>query len=216
MLVGDPSGSLSATVTGASAVYTYDSSSGYKAATILQPGQGAWALASGQMVVVTPQTPEALAAAAKLRSTSVNGVLVSVPNDWDRVTVKPMDQSTNALWASADGHATLDVSGPAPLPDGSRVNATRGLTNLINDPKWVGGEQVSQPAAPTPVAGADAAATASLTGSDPKLGPFQETAVLAIVGQNAYLFDLVAMNDFATQNQALLNQIVHSFQVTGA
>jgi hypothetical protein len=215
ILVGDPSGTLPATVAGASAVFTYDPSSGYKAATMLQPGQGAWAQASGQMVTVKPQTPDAIAAAARLRATTVNGISVGVPNDWDRVTVKPAEQSTRALWASADGHASLDVSGPAPLPEGSRVNATRGLSNVLSDPKWLGSEQVTQPAAATVVSGADAAATAGLTGSDPKLGPFRETVVLAIVNQNAYLFDLIAATDFATQNQALLDQMVQSFQVTG-
>jgi hypothetical protein len=213
VLIGDPSGSLPATVNGASVLYTYDASSGYKSATALQPGQGAWAQASGQTIVVTPQTPDALAAAAKLRANSVNGISVGVPNDWDRVTVKPANQTIDALWSSADGHATLDISGPLPLPDGARVNATRGLTDLLNDPKWLGSEQVTQSPAAKTVTGADAAAIASLTGSDPKFGPFQETVVVAMANQNVYLLDLTATTDFATQNQALLDQIVQSFQV---
>jgi hypothetical protein len=214
IMIGDPSGSLPATVAGASAVYIYDPSSGYKPAGVLQPGQGAWAQASGQMVIVRPQTLDDMVAAAKLRSITANGFSVGVPNDWDRLTVKPAEQSTRAEWTSADGRAGLIVVGPTPLSDGTRINATRVLNNFLNDPKFLDGEQVTQSAAQTVVPGADVAATGALTGVDPKFGQFQESLVLAIVNQSGYLFDLTASLDFRSQNQELLDEMVQSFQMT--
>jgi hypothetical protein len=214
ILIGDPSGSLPATVSGASALYTYEFESGYKTATMLQPGQGAWAQASGQMISVKPQSPDAIAAAAKLHAAAVNGVSVGIPGDWDRVTVKPADQSAKAEWASSDGNASLVIIGPEQLPYGARINAARGLGDIISAPKFLGTEQVSQPAAAMAVPGADAAATAGLIGSDPKFGSFQETLLLALVGQKAYVLDLTATTAFASQYQVLLDQIVQSFQVT--
>jgi len=71
-LIGNPSGTLPAAVTGADAEFTYDPAAGaYSAALLLQPGQGAWAMskAGGSLQIVpggtldTP-TPSPTSAAA--------------------------------------------------------------------------------------------------------------------------------------------------------
>jgi plastocyanin len=63
LLIGNPSGTLPARVTGADALYTYDALAGkYVQATQLLPGQGAWVLsAKGAMITITPQQPGAQA-----------------------------------------------------------------------------------------------------------------------------------------------------------
>lgn len=55
-LIGDPSGTEAALVTGADAVWTYNTGSGqYERATMLQPGQGAWAISqAGGRITVAP------------------------------------------------------------------------------------------------------------------------------------------------------------------
>lgn len=55
-LIGDPSGTQAALVTGADAVWTYNASTGqYEPATMLQPGQGAWAISrAGGKITITP------------------------------------------------------------------------------------------------------------------------------------------------------------------
>ncbi|MGI8549541.1 MAG: hypothetical protein ACR2PL_01920, partial [Dehalococcoidia bacterium] len=59
IIVGDPSGTQPATVTGADAVYVYDSASGaYQQPSTLQPGEGAWAYsAAGGIVRIAPMSP---------------------------------------------------------------------------------------------------------------------------------------------------------------
>jgi hypothetical protein len=53
VMIGNP-GSFPATVKGADTVYTYNQTSGYQAATTLQPGQGAWAIStSGGTVTIS-------------------------------------------------------------------------------------------------------------------------------------------------------------------
>jgi hypothetical protein len=61
-LIGDPSDMLPALVTGADAVFTYDAGSGaYVATTMLQPGQGAWAMVlRGGKITITPGGTAAL------------------------------------------------------------------------------------------------------------------------------------------------------------
>lgn len=57
LMVGDPSSTAPASVSGADAVYVYDPASGYHTSTTLQPGQGAWAYsAAGALVSVTPSS----------------------------------------------------------------------------------------------------------------------------------------------------------------
>jgi hypothetical protein len=51
-LIGNPF-SRPATISGVSAVYTYDPVRGYQTTTLLQPGQGAWAIGSGSQVIIT-------------------------------------------------------------------------------------------------------------------------------------------------------------------
>jgi plastocyanin len=54
-LIGNPSGTQAALVTGAGAVFTFDQSAGYVAATMLQPGQGAWAFSgAGGPITIAP------------------------------------------------------------------------------------------------------------------------------------------------------------------
>lgn len=60
VLIGNPSGTVSASVVGVSSLYTYDPTLGYQSATVLQPGQGAWATADvGGLITVTPTAPSA-------------------------------------------------------------------------------------------------------------------------------------------------------------
>lgn len=57
-MVGDPSGILAATVSGADVVYSYDATNGYQATTTLNPGQGAWVYSTnGGTITVTPFAP---------------------------------------------------------------------------------------------------------------------------------------------------------------
>jgi len=53
VLIGNPF-DVSAAVTGAAALYTYDPAAGYQPATTLQPGQGAWATSVDGTVLLTP------------------------------------------------------------------------------------------------------------------------------------------------------------------
>lgn len=57
VMIGDPSGVAPASVEGSDQTLTYDPINGYHQATVLQPGQGAWAVSqSGGAITVTPQT----------------------------------------------------------------------------------------------------------------------------------------------------------------
>jgi hypothetical protein len=57
VLIGNPAGTLML-VTGADALYTYDPIQGYQTATVLQPGQGAWAFSrSGGALLFTNVSP---------------------------------------------------------------------------------------------------------------------------------------------------------------
>ena len=57
IMVGGPSGTEAATVSGADSVYTYTPATGYVAGTSLAPGQGAWAVSlAGGTITVTPQS----------------------------------------------------------------------------------------------------------------------------------------------------------------
>lgn len=55
VMVGDPSGTQPATVTGADSILTYTQDQGYLPAALLQPGQGAWVMSRlGGTITVTP------------------------------------------------------------------------------------------------------------------------------------------------------------------
>lgn len=57
VMVGDPSGTQAATISGADQVYTYDPVNGFASNSTLQPGQGAWVFsANGGTVAVTPNS----------------------------------------------------------------------------------------------------------------------------------------------------------------
>jgi hypothetical protein len=53
VMIGNPF-TTSAVVSGTAVVYTYSSSFGYQATTVLQPGQGAWAVSFGGSVTLSP------------------------------------------------------------------------------------------------------------------------------------------------------------------
>lgn len=216
VLIGDPSGTLPATVNGAAAIYIYDPASGYQPATLLQPGQGAWALsAGGGMITVAPQTPEALAAAASLRTFSGNGYQISVPKDWDKVALGSRSNSDlDAVFQAPDPQQGLwleEVQAPAGAP----LNAVRFLGVFLNNPpKYVHNPQVVSPAAQMPVANADSAATMTLTYTDDKGVAYQQTLIASIRNETLYLLTADTTKDFASQNQALIQQIVQSFELT--
>jgi len=213
VLIGDPSGTHPAKVTGADAIYTYDPVAGYQAATELQPGQGAWARSGGGgTITVTPQTPEMLAAAASLRPFAANGYQIGIPAGWERIVVARDQKVAEAKWGAADGKALLDVAGPDPLPTGAPVNAVKGLAAMLQDPKFLGNEQVVDAAKPLTLQGADAAGVAVLSGTDPRLGPYRETLIIAIRNEDLYVLDLTVAADYAAQNQALLDETLRSFQ----
>lgn len=68
IMIGNPSASAPATVTGADTVFTYTQADGYQQTTTIPPGLGAWAIASSQDVPITvtptqaPATPAPTAA----------------------------------------------------------------------------------------------------------------------------------------------------------
>jgi hypothetical protein len=66
-MVGNPSGTMSAVVSGADIVYTYDPVAGYNQTPILNPGQGAWVLsnAGGPVTVSATTTSGAAPAGAQ-------------------------------------------------------------------------------------------------------------------------------------------------------
>lgn len=60
IMIGDPSGSAPASVTGADTIYAYDPTAGYQSMTTLLPGRGAWAMsAGGGKITITPSAPAA-------------------------------------------------------------------------------------------------------------------------------------------------------------
>jgi hypothetical protein len=67
IMVGNPSGTSSAVVSGADTVYTYDPVNGYNQTPILNPGQGAWVLsnAGGPITVTATSTSGAAPAGAQ-------------------------------------------------------------------------------------------------------------------------------------------------------
>ena len=241
ILIGDPSGALGATVTGASAVYTYDPTNGYQQASMLQPGQGAWALGSGSgSITITPQTAAAASAASSLHTFNGQGFQIGVPAGWDRVSTGQSSgtsgQSSSASggqpanasgqpstavigWASADGSLAMLVGGPGNLPAGVPINAVRILTALSTSTNpssplaILDNGQVSSPAALITVQGADTAAEATFSGT--LEGQAAQMTVILAIGNNS-LYDLVIIGDAAsaTQNQALIQQLIQSFQLT--
>jgi hypothetical protein len=219
ILIGDPSGTLPATVTGAAAVYTYDPTNGYTAATAVQPGQGAWALGSGSgSITVAPQTAAAAAAAASLRQYSGKGFVIGVPTDWDRISLGANPGAEAAAWGSSDGQEAAVVDGPTAVPAGVPLNAVRITNAVLGDPKAMQGfgtwAQVSSAPAPIAIQGADTAAQATLTGTDPQSGPFQLTLVLAVGNSNFFVLTVVSPPNPSSQDQALIQQIIQSFQLT--
>jgi len=217
IMIGDPSGTLPASVTGATTVYTYDPTNGYQQAGLLQPGQGAWALGSGGAITVSPQTTSAQAATATLRSVTGKGFQIGIPVGWDPLSLGPNPGSVAGRWASADGQGVIEVDGPIPLPTGVPLNAARITTAVLADPKVLqsfGNAQIST--APTTIAiqGADTAAEASVTATDPQVGPYIGTLILAIANNNFYLLAINSPPDAAAQNQTLFQQVIQSFQLT--
>jgi hypothetical protein len=215
ILIGDPSGTLPATVTGANVVYTYDPTNGYQTVTTLQPGQGAWAQGSvSGSITITPETQAALAAAATLKTYDGTGYQVGIPADWDRVSTGQNQSGIDAEWAPSGGQISVMAYQPFAAPAGVPLNPTRILSAVLSDPKFVGSEQISQAPALTTVQGADSAAWAILTGSDPQAGPYKDTIILAIGSQNLYELEIIANTDYSAQNPDLIQQIVQSFQIT--
>jgi len=217
ILIGDPSGTLPASVTGATAVYTYDPTNGYQQAGLLQPGQGAWALGSGGSITVSPQTAAAQAAAATLHTVSGKGFQLGIPTGWDPLSLGPNPGSIAGKWASSDGQSVIEVDGPIALPAGVPLNAARITAAVLSDPKVLesfGNAQISSAPATIAIQGADTAAEASVTATDPQAGPYVGTLILAIANNNFYLLAINAPPDAAAQNQALFQQVIQSFQLT--
>lgn len=86
-LIGNPSGTQAALVGGADFVYTYDALAGrYVAGTLLQPGQGAWALSQrGGAITITPGASAAnatsTASAAPTQAATTAPVQTATPDD---------------------------------------------------------------------------------------------------------------------------------------
>jgi hypothetical protein len=230
ILIGDPSGTLPATVTGAGAVYTYSSASGYQPTTQLQPGQGAWALGgSGGAITVTPLTAAAQPAAtattqptsiANLQTFTGQGFQIGVPAGWQQDTVPSgagnSSLSVAGIWESADGNSGMAVFGPEPLPAGVPLNAVRVANIVGSDPKALSAlasdAQVSSPPVPITVQGAVSAAQMTLTWTDPQAGPLTATFVIALTNNNFYVLFVASSASAAAQNQPLIQQIIASFQ----
>ncbi len=87
VMMGDPSSTASAPVSGADLVYTYSPDGGYQVATQLSPGQGAWVYAAGAVSITTAATsssaptgaaqpaPQPVATTAPAPSTGIAGPL---------------------------------------------------------------------------------------------------------------------------------------------
>lgn len=124
----------------------------------------------------------------------------------------------DAGFLSPDGNAYLVIRTPESLPSRTRINAVRNLSANLSDRDLLNilGNDASVADAPKPAAvvNADAAATAPVAGTLPDAGPFQMILLYAIRNETGYLVGLASLRDYAAQNQALIQQVLQSFQLT--
>jgi hypothetical protein len=108
IMVGNPSGSTAAVVSGGDLVYTYDPVAGYNQTPILNPGQGAWVLsnAGGPITVSATQTSGAAPAGAQPPSGRFYG---SVTNNGSPATAGTTVTATSASGASC-GSTTVGAA----------------------------------------------------------------------------------------------------------
>ena len=137
VMIGDPSGVLPATISGADTVYSYDSAGGYVAASLLNPGQGAWAFSGGGGTIsVTPASaPSPQWGDSRFAVTLVGDLqqLVTLGARWFVSYTKGLGSlPAGAVWVQY-----VDLQSGAPIPDdiAQRVSQYPGSYWLIgNEP----------------------------------------------------------------------------------
>jgi len=114
-LIGDPSGTQAALVTGADAVWTFNASTGqYEPATMLQPGQGAWAISqAGGRITITPGGRAATPAPASSPAPTPTPQPTQQPQPQPVQTAQP--QPTPYVYPRP-GYGPVTVSPMMPMP----------------------------------------------------------------------------------------------------
>ncbi len=220
VMIGNPSGTLPAAVSGADEVYTYDPTNGYQTTTILEPGQGAWAISlAGNTITIAPQAtlvPVPVTGPLQPAATS-NGYTLDLPQGW--VSTAARKSYENAHWRSSDGTAEAGVF-ILTLADGALLNPVDEINGFINglqtEPESTNIRIVSAPTTIT-VPGASAAAMATVDSSFDGLAR-QDTYVVAVHNQTDYVLDVVLSGPYLDQTgldgSGLVSSIVGSFQIT--
>jgi hypothetical protein len=220
VMVGDPSGTLPATVSGADSVMTNDPVKGYQTATTLQPGQGALVMSeSGGTITITPQGTPPTVPATNLRTiSSTKGYSFKVPNDWQlgRPPAESTDLSVDQVTVSSDGYNDAYV-GTITTPSGSSLNLVRLINAVLEavSPETKDFHAIIVPKPTTvEVAGADNSAFAAYTYTGDVSGkPKIEIVVVANRNENVYIYTADFLTDYFDANQDLVWQVVNSLQL---
>lgn len=222
VMVGDPSGTLPAQVTGADAVYTYDPANGYQQTASLSPGQGAWAISlAGNPITITPEGAGIPVPVAGSFSTHASpmGYSVSVPSDWVSATPPASQPHEDLRLRSVDAAAQAGVFVLTPA-EGASLDPVQELDAftqaLVTQPQSTN-VQVVTPATAAQVPNATAAATSTVQYRlDGTLR--QDTFLVAVQGQTVYVLDIVVSGPYLAQPDQtasqLITPIVASFQVS--
>jgi len=117
-LVGDPSGTEAALVSGADAVWTYDPASGqYQPATMLQPGQGAWAMSqAGGKITITPGGQAATATPSPTPSPAPQPTQQPQTQPTQQPTPQPVQPTMQPYIPPRYGPGIVSPMMPMPMP----------------------------------------------------------------------------------------------------
>jgi hypothetical protein len=137
-MIGDPSGTLPASVTGAEVVYTYDPVNGYQQTTTLQPGQGAWALSNGVAIDIrllngtAPATSSPASPPSGFQTiASQRGYSFQVPADWSPNALPPGSSADLDLTLGAPGGLASVITATATLPAGATNDPIRAVEDFF-------------------------------------------------------------------------------------
>lgn len=221
IMIGNPSGTEVATVSGADTVYTYDPTGGFVQTNALYPGRGAFAVSNaGGQISVTPATPGSFNTV-----TSPRGYQVDVPSEWQRSSSIPSDfpspQNVGLLVTTPDGGANaialvrIDTTDVIPAAD--RNNLPQFITDLLNqDAKNRNVQssfQLSAPAESVNVPGADAAALGGGNYTDSQGVAQSELILIAVRGNTLYRFVVEPTLAYLQSHQDELAHLTASFRL---
>jgi hypothetical protein len=225
VMIGDPSGDLPATVSGADAVYVYDPVNGYQPARTLEPGQGAWAISLlGSTITITPQAtllPSPIAGTPSTAGTrtvsSTKGYSLVLPQDWRTIPARQAYEDQH--WSSPDGTAEAGVFVLTPAV-GAVLDPTQELNGfvggLLQNPLETDVTVLSGPT-PATVPNATAAATETVSYKEDGVAR-QDTYLVAVHGQTDYVLVVVLSGPYLStpglSGSGIVNSITNSFALT--